>query len=497
MDDEMAIGNVIASYRKSKIQSEAEVRSKLIVPLFEALGYPSELRAEEYPVYGYGGRDPLKAKDADFIFFTETDFQKYRTNTQKNKKWVQEHSLLIVEAKKPGKMPDELGQAQFYSMWTKAVAYVETDGEVFKGYYLNPFSLDLEVVNIRVDELASKRELWNFSYENILAIKSNGTSFTEQRILPLEDSYTVITEDANLDIPIETLDYMKDCLGKNADGLSNVQITSRFLNTTESMLHNDMRYGIPPYMIEFPRHVYKAKLYINDMIFPYTCGEVIDFYRDDEVRYLFESDYIEIYAVYVQNNLKDFEIGYHILDRHVSERINHFGFVRKCLDADTIRVSVENTMGLQMILPAGHPPKMWTSKEHINEMFDFWLSGLEKMKVIEEYYEIKFKLRYVSEANELNDLYDAIDIVYDGIMMKENCVITIPGNLVDEDIEISEPVLFEENKALPLPDKVIHGVIFRPYRSAMLPCKAIFLGKTKTDIVKIPACCEYKVIEAQ
>ena len=104
---------------------------------------------------------------------------------------------------------------------------------------------------------------------------------------------------------------------------------------------------------------------------------------------------------------------------------------------------------------------MWTSKEHINEMFDFGLSGLEKMKVIEEYYEIKFKLRYVSEANELNDLYDAIDIVYDGIMMKENCVITIPGNLVDEDIEISEPVLFEENKALPLTDKVIHGVIFR------------------------------------
>lgn len=29
MDDEMAIGNVIANYRKSKIQSEAEVRSMM------------------------------------------------------------------------------------------------------------------------------------------------------------------------------------------------------------------------------------------------------------------------------------------------------------------------------------------------------------------------------------------------------------------------------------------------------------------------------------
>lgn len=35
------------------------------------------------------------------------------------------------------------------------------------------------------------------------------------------------------DIPIEIFDYMRHCLEKNADGLSNVQITSRFLNTTE------------------------------------------------------------------------------------------------------------------------------------------------------------------------------------------------------------------------------------------------------------------------
>ena len=43
MDNKMAIWNVIASYKKSKIQSEAEVRSKLIVPLFEEIGYQSEL----------------------------------------------------------------------------------------------------------------------------------------------------------------------------------------------------------------------------------------------------------------------------------------------------------------------------------------------------------------------------------------------------------------------------------------------------------------------
>ena len=497
MVSESVIQVVIDEYRKSRIQSEAEVSSKFIVPLFEALGYPSELRSEEYPVYGYGGREPLKAKDADFIFFTESDFSQYRSNTQRNKKWVQEHSLLIVEAKKPGKMPDDLGQAQFYTMWTKAVAYIETDGEVFKGYYMNPLSSDLEVIDVKVDELATNREVWKFSYENILAVKSNGNNISAQQLLPLKGTYTVVTEDADLDVPIQTIDYMRHCLGKNADGLTNIQIVSRFLNTTDSMLQNDMRYDIPPYMFDVPRHVYKAKLYIDDMIFPYIYGEVTEFYRNDDAKYIFESDYIEIFIAYNRNNLRAFEIGYHILDRHVSERIEHFGFVRKCLDADSIRIVVENNQGLQMSLPAGHPKKMWSCKEHINGMFDFWLDGLKKLKLIEEYYEFEFKLNYVSDQKALNNLYEAIDIVYDGIMMNENCVITMPGDVIDEDLEISEPVLLEENKELPLPDQIIQGVVFRPYRSALLPCKIAFSEKTKKDIIRIPACCEYRIIEEE
>ena len=66
--DKSAIQAVIDEFQKSEIQSEAEVRSKFIVQLSRALGYPSELRGEEFPVYGYGGRDVLPAKNADFIF---------------------------------------------------------------------------------------------------------------------------------------------------------------------------------------------------------------------------------------------------------------------------------------------------------------------------------------------------------------------------------------------------------------------------------------------
>ena len=65
---------VIVNYRKSKIQSEAEVSSKLIVPLFQALGYSDELMAQEFPVYGYAGRQELTAKNADFLFFCPGSF---------------------------------------------------------------------------------------------------------------------------------------------------------------------------------------------------------------------------------------------------------------------------------------------------------------------------------------------------------------------------------------------------------------------------------------
>ena len=212
-------------------------------------------------------------------------------------------------------------------------------------------------------------------------------------------------------------------------------------------------------------------------------------------RYLFISQYIEIDILYSNNELINFEIGYHILDKRVAERLNNFELVRKCLDSGEVRVAVEDEQGLQMVCPSGRPGKMWTSKKHVKTMFEFWLSGMNKLKAIEDYYEIQFDLKYVSDPDELNELYDGIDFVYDGIMLQENCEITLSGNLFDDDFEIEEPVLFEENKDIPLPDRVIQGVVFRPYRSAWLPSKAKFSGKGEKDIVRIPGCCEYRIVE--
>ena len=156
-DRRSAIQDFLKEYRKSIIQSEAEVRSKFIVPLLSLLGYPSEFRAEEFPVYGYEGGKKLPAKNADFILFDANDFGNHRTRTQDNLAWVYDHSILVVEAKKPGEMPNDhdLGQAQFYTAWTRAIAYVETDGEILIGRYYNSAHNDYEVINLKVDELST------------------------------------------------------------------------------------------------------------------------------------------------------------------------------------------------------------------------------------------------------------------------------------------------------------------------------------------------------
>lgn len=72
-------------------------------------------------------------------------------------------------------------------------------------------------------------------------------------------------------------------------------------------------------------------------------------------------------------------------------------------------------------------------------MLEFWTFGLSKLKEIEEYYEIKFKLAPLSGSDKVMELYDSIVFVYNGIMLNENCDITLPSSSFDDDIVIEEP----------------------------------------------------------
>lgn len=496
------IRTFLQQYRKSLIQSEAEIRSKFVVPLLELLGYPSELRAEEFPVYGYGGRERLPAKNADFILFDERDFRDHRTKTQANRDWVCRHSLLVVEAKKPGEIPEDsdLGQAQFYAVWTRAVGYIVTDGEILFCRIYNCVADDYEILNLRTDDMVNHDGLWVLSYENILSIKHKSISTGVALIAKQSDrggstdhnDYSI--EAALSALPNSTIAYLQHALGRNADGLDKAQLASRFLNLTNVILRNDLRFDIPPYILDFPRHEYKAKLCINNELFPMMVGTVIEFYWDEIERYFFDSRYLKAMIVLRQNQLVSFEIGFSILDRHVADRISGFLQVEKCLTADTIRILVENPARTNLVLPARNPGNMWISKTQVTQMGNYWLKGLYKLRAIEEYYEIEFCLKDFIVGEELNRLLDSIELVFAGTCLQKNCDISLPGYASDSDVIVEEPVPFQTNEEISLPDRIIHDVVFRPYICTLLPSKLAFSGKPKGDIVLAPASCEYRIV---
>lgn len=169
----MNISVLIEDFLKQNIQSEAEVRSKLIVPLLELLSYPMELRAEEFPVYGYEGSKALTAKAADFLQFTSNEFAKNRENKASSLEWVYNHSLLVFEAKKPTEKLLVKGQPVFYSAWTKSVAYMISNGVNIEGYIVNANYSDTCVFSCLVSEIPAKwDEINKLNYKNILEIKN-------------------------------------------------------------------------------------------------------------------------------------------------------------------------------------------------------------------------------------------------------------------------------------------------------------------------------------
>lgn len=186
----MNISVLIDEFLKQNIQSEAEVRSKLIVPLLELLGYSKDFRAEEFPVYGYEGGKPLKTKVADFLQFTSGEFDKNRGKTDSEKEWVFQHSLLVFEAKKPTEKILVKEQPIFYSAWTKAVAYMISNGLEIEGYIVNANYSDKRVFSCKVKDIPENWETINLlNYERISEFKQEAFELNQTNEKDIYEDY--------------------------------------------------------------------------------------------------------------------------------------------------------------------------------------------------------------------------------------------------------------------------------------------------------------------
>ena len=502
----LRIRELITEYRKSNIQSESEVRTKLVIPLLTILGYPSELRAEEYSVYGYSGREKLKAKKADFILFKDKNFAEHNTDTLRNRQWVQENSILVVETKKPNKLDEVLGQAQFYAMWTRAVAYIVTDGETIGIYYYNPINKDYELLDTDIDSLDDAEnvtKLSNITYEKLLKIKGKNEFYEDENTIPkglkvvTKEDLDVLDDNTRLNLPEHVIEGFKRALGKNSDGLTEVQLLSKFLGMTDAYLENDMRYDIPEYMISIPRSLREASLYIDDNIFPLVKGEVTEFYRNEVNILDFNSTIIAIRFIYIDGKLNNYVYSYSIQDSSVAERIRKLNVLKKVFLSEKVLIAVGSTQDTLKILQLStENQKCWIDRDKALGLLYYWLNGMEMLRKIEEFYEITFSLQKINNnSKKVEDTYIAISYVYRGIVHEENCTLSIP---VPEDVpkgryEITEPFIVGKGKSIRLAKRVIHGVTFVPEKSMVLPCEFKVKKSKMERYAVIPGCCEYVI----
>lgn len=82
---------------------------------------------------------------------------------------------------------------------------------------------------------------------------------------------------------------------------------------------------------------------------------------------------------------------------------------------------------------------------------------------------------------------------YAGIAIIENCEILLPGGIVDEDVDIQEPIIFEKEIRIPPKDVDIRGIHFVPYRSWSLPGRIHMKCTKESDIVKAAGCCAFRI----
>lgn len=481
MPNLLGLKSIVESFLRCNNRSEAEVRSKLVVPLIEWLEYPIEFRAEEFPVYGFEGSRKIPTKHADFLLFNDKDYKSHDQFRAEHIEWVQKHSLLVLETKKPGEMPNVLGQPQFYSIWTKAVAYIITDGVHIKGYVNNPISADMVVINCDVKDLFHNQDICNFAYSSVNDIKAiDWAKEIERRISdrPLTNIYTISEE---VELPKRLITYLLNALGKDAIGLSNSQMLEKYLQLTNTYLQQNIRYNIPQYMYDIPRQVTDAWIFLDDSLIPYMSGSVYRYYWNEYEKLEFQNEYLML-RIHLFNDVKiEFDMAFAVLDYHASERIYNLQRIEKIYKAKSLKIQNKQDGRIIRI----NLDDMSRDGANIPEqlaLISYWQNCMQKIKTIEEYYGISLYLSPVLTPEESDELYNSIEVVYNGIAKERNIRFCEEGERCLSCLATDEPISLQVDGLFNLSTIKIHNYMFRPTKMNIIPHE----NSTKISIEFIP-----------
>ena len=472
--------SIIKRFIKYTIRSEDEVRSKLIVPLTEAMGYSPSIRGEDFPVYSFHGRKKMPTTSADFVLFNDNRFNHHDKNNSEDIDWIRNHSLLVIEAKKPDEMPNVSGQAQFYAMWLRALAYIVTDGKVIKGWMLNDGAADELVIDTTIEESSDLSQLGRFDYGSLIRIKEKRVGLTNGRI---------ITDESELNLSPKVINYMKKALGRNAEGLDNLKIVSRYLNSCDYILQNNVRFDIPAYAINLLRGVYDASLFLDNNIICTNKGKLYHSYWETIDKYQYDSESIRIFIVYDNDQVKDLKILFNFSSDSVDERISKVKLFFEIANSKSMTLVFGENLSKQIVVENEVILENAKGKNEIFYTNTEQLTFLNMLKEIEDYYHEKFTLTQIED--EKNTL-DAIFMVFNGIHKNKNSYLTIPKNDLERTV-IDNPIILREGEIPNMSDKTIFGITFHPSRTILLP--GDYSVSPDVENVDLSICCEYEVLK--
>lgn len=463
--------DITDKYLRSVIQSEAEVRSKLMVPLIEWLGYPSEYRAEEFPVYGFEASKRLQAKSADFLLFDDQNFAANRQFNEKKIKWVQDHSLLVVETKKPGEMPEVMGQAQFYTQWTKAIAYIVSDGKTIKGYYHNPISSDKILLDCNIIDLWQNENIVCFSYDKIKSIKDIDFSKEIEKRINTELPEKKTSIHTRSEYPNELIKQMRIVLGSESNGLNDIEVTNAYVvkmycDQDRKKLSKNI-WGMPEKLVGSE----DALLFLDGNLVPLMNGTVSLYTFLNVQHIIFENNILFIDFLFTKNTAISVLSGFHVQDYRVSTRTYNLSRVKKAFDARTFTIKTKKG---DVLVDNIDVYRFMNESDYCIEqegIIDYWLNRMDQLKTIEEYYGIEFLLKPGLSAEETSELYYAVDVVFDGIAKKRNIFFCDEAEKLFAEIGATETITLNcsDLTKMEWTSLAIHNFIFVPNKISFIP----------------------------
>ena len=264
--------------------------------------------------------------------------------------------------------------------------------------------------------------------------------------------------------------FMKEQLGNRLKGTEErEEVITLFWAETKMTFQSGRRYGVMPMFQDTVREVCTASIYVDNVLGIVDRVHLARFYWDEYDIFHLHGDRYILRILMWKNTPVAVSMAYSFGElSDVHERLFYFDKVKPIVQAKRIRVIASGREKHDFCVDMTALDKEW--RDH-KELTEFWISQMNKIAEIEEYYNIHFDLPKKADEEE----FGTIEILFDSIHRR--CCRTLPGlpEKVVNDMKDQETIVFDEEMSIgyldSLMDLQLFGYSFRPIDQYIIPCE--------------------------